>query len=298
VHAVLRPRLPVDVVLSLAAARHGPWDPCVRLERGAVWRATRTPDGPATVRAGHRGDEIVVEAWGPGASWVTAHAPDACGLRDSLEGWDPRRHPLVAELDRRYRGLRIVATRSVLEQAVPLILEQKVTSDEAHRSWKRLVRALGEPAPGPGGLTLPPEAARLAATPYYAFHPLGVERRRADVIRGLASRARRVEEAASMPPADAARRLRAFPGVGAWTAAKAALVVWGDADAVPVGDFHLAKNVVYAFTGKRGGDDDAMLELLEPFRPHRGRAATLVKLSGIGPPRRGPRLAVRAYEKM
>ena len=54
--------------------------------------------------------------------------------------------------------------------------------------------------------------------------------------------------------------------------------------------------VVFAFTGKRGGDDDAMLELLEPFRPHRGRAARLLKFGASGPPRRAPRARLRAFE--
>ena len=88
-------------------------------------------------------------------------------------------------------------------------------------------------------------------------------------------------------------RLEAFPGIGVWTSAKVAQVAWADADAVAVGDFHLPKIVVYSLTGKRGGDDDAMLELLEPFRPHRGRAARLLKFGGSEPPARGPKHRIR-----
>jgi 3-methyladenine DNA glycosylase/8-oxoguanine DNA glycosylase len=91
-------------------------------------------------------------------------------------------------------------------------------------------------------------------------------------------------------------RLEAFAGVGMWTSAKVAQVAWADADAVAVGDYHLPKIVVYALTGKRGGDDDAMMELLEPFRPHRGRAARLLKFGGGRPARRAPRAALRSFE--
>ena len=45
-------------------------------------------------------------------------------------------------------------------------------------------------------------------------------------------------------------------------------------------------------------DDDAMLELLEPYRGHRYRAVRMVELSGVHPPRRGPRYAGRDFRAM
>jgi hypothetical protein len=36
-----------------------------------------------------------------------------------------------------------------------------------------------------------------------------------------------------------------------------------------------------------------MLELLEPYRGHRGRVVRLLELGGDGPGRRGPRMASR-----
>jgi 3-methyladenine DNA glycosylase/8-oxoguanine DNA glycosylase len=228
---------------------------------------------------------------GPGASWCIDAAPDLLGSRDSLDGWEPGRHRLVADLDRRLEGLRMIATRSVLEEAVPTVLEQKVTSEEAHESWRQIVWKWGDPAPGPDGLRLPPPPRRLAAEPYYRYHVLGVEKKRADIVRRLASRAPRVEEAMTIGRS----RLEAFPGVGEWTSAKVAQVAWADADAVAVGDYHLAPTIVYALTGLRDGDDDAMLELLEPFAPHRGRAARLIKTAYGPPPRRAPRARLRDF---
>jgi hypothetical protein len=40
-----------------------------------------------------------------------------------------------------------------------------------------------------------------------------------------------------------------------------------------------------------------MLELLEPYRGHRGRVIRLLEAAGIGAPRRGPRLPLRRLER-
>ncbi len=277
-----------SLVRSLSPLRHGPRDPSVRIDDHRVLRAVRTPSGPAAMAIEARSRQIVVRAWGPGADHALATAPDLLGARDDVADWEPARHGLVRELDRRFPGLRMIATGAVFDAAVPAVIEQKVTSREAHASWHRLVWSLGDPAPGPFRLRVPPTPEQLASTPYFTYHGFGIERRRADVIRRLASRAVRVEEASCLPSPLRRARLEAFPGVGPWTSAEVAAVAWADADAVSVGDYHVAPNVVYAFTGRRGGDDDAMLELLEPFRPHRGRVARLVMLSGIRPARRAP----------
>ena len=79
-------------------------------------------------------------------------------------------------------------------------------------------------------------------------------------------------------------------GVGPWTVAEVARVALGDPEAVSVGDYHLAHRVAYAFLGERRGTDEQLLELLEPFRPHRQRVVRLVERGVPTPPRRGPRL--------
>ena len=115
----------------------------------------------------------------------------------------------------------------MLEALVPAMIEQKVTGDEARSAFRALVRRHGEPAPGPweadgrpAPMRVVPAPETLAGLPGYAYHPLGLERRRADAIRFAASRATRVEECAAMPLADAYARLRALPLVGPWTAAE------------------------------------------------------------------------------
>jgi len=83
--------------------------------------------------------------------------------------------------------------------------------------------------------------------------------------------------------------MMSLPGVGVWTAAETAQRAFGDADAVSVGDFHLAKMVGWRLLG-REIDDAAMLELLEPLRPHRHRAVRLLEVTG---PAHAPRVAPR-----
>ena len=66
----------------------------------------------------------------------------------------------------------------------------------------------------------------------------------------------------------------------------------GDPDRPEVGDFHLKHMVTFHHTGRPRGTDEEMLELLEPFRPHRGRVARLLHTLGHEP-KFGPRMAAR-----
>jgi 3-methyladenine DNA glycosylase/8-oxoguanine DNA glycosylase len=145
---------------------------------------------------------------------------------------------------------------------------------------------------------LPPTPATLAATPYWVFHHWEVEQRRAQTIINAARHAKRLEEAVTMEPADAERRIRALPGLGAWTYAEVAVVALGDADAVSVGDYHLPHLVGWALAGEERATDERMLELLEPYRGHRARVVQLLELSGVSPPRRGPRLALQRIARI
>ena len=280
---------PLDLALTLAPIGTGPW---LRLGDREAWRASNTPEGPATVHIVHNDDEVKVEAWGSGARWAADHAPALCGEQDDDSGFRPAQRVLV-DMHRRHLGLRIPRTRAVFEALVPTVLGQKVTTDEAHASYRALVAALGAPAPGPVNMRVPPPAAVLAVTPYWRFHEFGVERHRAEVVIRAARSARRLEEAADMDIAAAWRRLEAFRGVGPWTAAKVAMVALGDADAVPIGDYHLPHMVGFAFDGTARSTDERMLELLEPYRGHRARVLRLLMLAGLSAPRFGPKMPLR-----
>ena len=286
---------PLDVARTLVINRRGLGDPTIRVGPAAVVRATRTPDGPGTLHVRHAGDRLEAEAWGPGAERLLAELPAIVGLDDDAAALRPS-HPVLREMARRLPGLRIARTSNVMEALVPAIIEQKVTGSEAFRAWRLLVTRYGERAPGPCDVWVPPPMERIAALPYHAFHPLGVERRRADTVRRVAARADRLSELPALPLRDAYRRLTSFPGVGPWTAAEVAIRALGDADAVSIGDFHLPNLVSWVLAGEPRGDDTRMLELLEPYKGHRGRVVRWLEASGIRPPAYGPRLAPRRIE--
>ncbi len=176
-----------------------------------------------------------------------------------------------------------------MEAAVPSICEQKVTGFEAHRSWRQLVRTYGQQAPGPVELWIPPSGDTLAGVPYYDLHVLGLERKRADTVRRVAAQAHRLDALADGSPGRADRPPHQ-PCVASdvWTAAEVAMVALGDPDAVSVGDYHLPTMVCQALADEPDGTDERMLELLEPFRGHRGRVARLVMLEGHPRVRRAP----------
>jgi endonuclease III len=289
VRARFETRGPLDLALTLAPIGQGAW---LRIAGEEAWRASQTPEGAATVHLLQRDGTIEVEAWGPGAAWAAANAPALCGQEDDDTGFSPA-HPLLVQARKRNPGLRIPKTRAVFEALTPIVIAQKVIGKEARRSYTALVDALGEPAPGPVRLTVPPTASALARTPYWTFHQLGVERRRAEVLIRAARSAKRLEETVMMDIAAAHRRLEAFPGVGPWTEALVATVALGDADAVPVGDYHLPHSVGYALEGTPRSSDERMLELLEPYRGHRARVIRLIAVSGISAPRFGPRMPLR-----
>lgn len=282
-------------VRSLAMGAH---DPCARFVEGAFWWATRTPDGPATLALRRAGGELVATGYGPGADWVVERADAVAGLRDDLTGFADlaATHPVVAQLARAHRGLRLPATGQIFPRLLRAIFEQKVTGKEAYRAYAATVRHFGAPAPGPvRPLWVPPEPAVIAAAPYWVFHPFGVEQRRADTLRRAAAVADRLERCGDA--AEATRLLRAVPGIGPWTAAEVVRIAFGDADAVSVGDYHIPNTVAWALAGEPRGDDARMLALLEPFRGHRGRVCVLLDADGRHAPRFGPRMPIRSFAR-
>jgi 3-methyladenine DNA glycosylase/8-oxoguanine DNA glycosylase len=284
-------RGPLDLATTLSPLAHGRGDRTIRVSHGEAWLAFRTPLGPATLRIVASDGSVVASAWGDGAAAALEGAPALLGEEDRPERLVAR-HPVIRDLQRRHPGLRLPRTGRVFHSLLPTVLEQKVTGTEAFRAYAHLLRAYGEAAPGPGGLLLPPAPEVLAGLPYHAFHPLGVERRRADVIRRAAARAGWLEAGGSAPLA--ARRLASLQGIGPWSVAEVMRSAFGEPDAVSVGDYHIPNTVAWVLAGEPRGSDERMLELLEPYRGQRGRVQRLLEVGGLTAPRYGPRMAPRS----
>jgi 3-methyladenine DNA glycosylase/8-oxoguanine DNA glycosylase len=305
---VWNPGYPLDLRLTLGPLLRGPRDPTQLVDSaGRWWRACRTPDGPGTLvigkirevgGLGSVGELVAARAWGPGAGWLLASVPDLLGVRDQPSAFLAHHEP-VAQAMHRHPGLRVSRTGLVMESLVPAILEQLVTGMEATRSWRELVSRFGEPAPGPAprGLTVMPEPADWVRLPDWEWHRAGVDGRRRQTLVAAARLAPALERTVGLPTVEAKRLLRTVPGIGVWTAAEVAARAYGDADAVSVGDYHLAAQIGWAMLG-RPVDDRGMLELLEPYRPQRYRAIRLILMSGPTRPRFAPRYAPRDNRRL
>ncbi len=285
---------PASPALTLSPLRRGAGDPCYQLHDGAIWKTSLQPSGPVSARIVVAArDTVDVQAWGDGAAEFLDGAPSFLGVDDDSTGFEPS-EPTVAAAYRRVPHLRLGRTGRVLEALVPAVLEQRVAGKDAFRSWRLLVTKFGSPAPGPAPtrMRVPPAADVWRRIPSWEFHLANVDPGRARTVVSCAQRADSLERLSTRTGADARAALTSLPGVGEWTAAETAQRAWGDADALSVGDYHLAKMIGWTLLG-HPIDDPAMVTLLEPLRPHRHRAVRLLEASGMARnPRFGARMAI------
>ncbi|NNE10918.1 MAG: DNA-3-methyladenine glycosylase 2 family protein [Ilumatobacter sp.] len=284
---------------TLSIHRHGTGDPTTRLGDGRFVRATLTPDGPGTLLLRWRCDPATnaecgldAEAWGPGADWLLAGVDRLTGAHDRPVAFADA-HPAVERSLRLARHLRVAASGQLYHQLLPTIIGQRITGGEAVRQWARLCYELGEPPPGPPELVatmrLPPAPTALHRRPAWWFHPLGIESARARPLTEVARHADKLWRWTELGVDETAAKLQLLPGVGVWTVGSVLGPVLGDPDAVPVGDYHHPNTVSWALADEPRGDDDRMLELLEPYRGQRGRVLWALTVVAGGAPKFGPR---------
>jgi 3-methyladenine DNA glycosylase/8-oxoguanine DNA glycosylase len=243
--------------------------------------------GPVSARLSGAANTVECEAWGDGAAEFIDRLPALVGAEDDASGFDPA-DPILAEALRRVPYLRLCRTGRLVESLIPAVIEQRVAGMDAWSAWRRLVWRFGAPAPGPAptGMRVPPAADVWRRIPSWEYHRANIDPGRARTVVGCAQRADAVERLTAQT---ARAGLMSLPGVGEWTAAETMQRVFGDADALSVGDYHLAKLVGWTLLG-RPIDDAEMVDLLEPLRPHRHRAVRLLEASGLA---RNPRFAAR-----
>jgi 3-methyladenine DNA glycosylase/8-oxoguanine DNA glycosylase len=263
----------------------------VRTAPRSFARATLTPDGPGLVTVTWsappgEGTQAVVEATGDGAAWLAARAPRLLGVVDDVTGFAPG--PPLRNLWRRHTGLRMTATGTLWHDLAWTIVQQRVHRRDAAEQWRRLVLELGVPV-GASGLVAPPAPLTVARLTYPRLHPLGIERQRAEYLIEAARAVGRLQHLTDEPFGAALPVLRSLRGVGAWTSACLAAFTWGEPDTVVLGDAGIPSMVTWLLAREPRGDDARMLELLEPYRPHRARVVRLVLRSGLRPPRYAPR---------
>jgi AraC family transcriptional regulator of adaptative response / DNA-3-methyladenine glycosylase II len=178
--------------------------------------------------------------------------------------------PLVA----RRPGLRVPGAVDGFELALRAVLGQQVTVRGATTLAGRLARLVAEPLPGaPRAIArLPISAERLAGASLASVLGIGLPRARAECVLALARAVAGGElselasDASAEDPIAFRRRLRALPGVGAWTAEYIVMRSLRWPDAFPEGDIALRKAM--------GGLSPARLRAAaEAWRPWRAYAA-------------------------
>lgn len=278
-----------DPLESVRLQRLGSRDPTWSFEDGGFWRASNTPAGPVCVRVRSNGARIVGEAWGEGSEWALARISCICGAQDSP--WQDTVEPawlnaLVQQQSRVRMGTALLPS----DLLPALILQQRVRFAEAAKSWAQLVRRIGTPAPGPTELWVPPTGRALRSLRVAEYASIGVDAKRARTLRECGLHTSKLDRLADGTLEDARTWLPKLPGVGPWTSGLLLALGFGDADAVPTGDYHLPNTVAYAFSRRRRGTDEEMLKLLEPYRGHRFRVLRMLMFAGPRRPRGGPRL--------
>ena len=302
---------PYDLARTLGPLLRGASDPSFSVQGSVIRHAFTTDEGPATVRLSPAGSielehRVDAQAWGPGAAAAIESVPRLLGAGDDWRAFDePAFHAtlprMVREARRRSLALRLPSTGRMIDQLVPIILEQKVTVIEARRAYRYLVHRYGTPAPlagasTPPGLVLAPTAAQWLQVPSWEWHKAGVgPQRSATVMRTLRS-AVALERLAALPALEAAAKMQTIPGIGIWTAAEVVQRTHGCPDSISVGDYHLAAYVGAALTGRRT-DDAGMLRLLAPWEGHRQRVVRMIQSSGFRKPTFGPRMTIQDHRR-
>jgi 3-methyladenine DNA glycosylase/8-oxoguanine DNA glycosylase len=276
----------IDPGLVLGPLAMMPTDPTLHLSRRHAVRATLTPDGPGVIRLewGQARGVVTVETSGDGAGWLLDRADRLIGVHDDVQGFQPD-DPIVRRLWARFDGDRVPATGTLWHDLAWTITQQRVHRRDAAQQWHRLVREFGAPCPDHENLYFPPEPEAIARLVPWQLRRMGIDEHRAQALIGTARLAPRLQ---ALVDDDAERVLSALAsvrGIGPWTRSCLAAFTWGDPDTVIIGDVGIPSLVSFTLGGPRRADDAAMLEMLEPYRPHRYRILRLAFAARMAPGR-------------
>lgn len=298
------PGMPYSLSQTLSVLQRGTHDPTLRVTDSLAWAAFRYDGAAVTVRVTYAHGVVTWQGWGEGASapgFGTA-VERLLGADDNWAGFDDLEVPALVRRSRReHPGLRLPATGRVFDALMPVVLEQKVTTEEARHAWRYLARRFGDVPPHhpamPPGMRLAPTAHQLRRVPSWEWHAARVDSARSRTLLRAAESASGLNRLGALPlTKDPARAMMSLPGIGPWTVAEVLQRTHGDPDRVSVGDYHLPHLVGEALTGQRT-DDDGMLALLAPWHGHRQRVVRLITATGFRHQARGPRLAPRDYRR-
>jgi len=244
------------LALRMIGAHAVPGGEVTDLTTGTHRRLLPGPHGPLAITVAPDGDAIELRIDGDDVMqtdvadvvarvrhWLDLDLDPASQV--SRFGDDSTLGPLVRERP----GLRRIRYPESYEAAISTVLGQQVSLAAARTFAGRLVAAYG--ASGPGGLTAFPTPERVAALDLDELRgAVGITGSRARTVSAVAALfARTGSWPVPLPPdqwEERAASLLAVPGIGPWTVAYLRMRLFGDPDAVPVGDLVLRRALAVA----------------------------------------------------
>lgn len=219
-------------------------------------------------------------------SFTEQDAQGLLGLHDSGRLDLGPRDPMASHLAR-FAGLKLVRLPWPYEGGLQVVLSQRVSWAEASDNWRRLCRAYGELTEE---MWSAPSPRRLLALTSPEFASCGIEEKRAIGLKGIAKAFGSLGDVGQMTGESLERKLHGLARIGPWTKTLLRGQIWGEPDAVPLGDYGLPDLICRTLAQERRGSDERMLELLSPYSGQRFRVIRLLWAGSPKGERRGPRL--------
>lgn len=265
-------------------------DGVTRRREGVIERLLHDHEGaPVVVRVAQTaGDRVLLGARAPSrrsAEHGIARMRFALGVDDDLKEFRARfkDDPLIGSSLRSRPWVRVGRRPEPFEALVWAVCEQLVEYERAAAIEGRLVTRLGRRWTGAGaeswasGLRDLPTAARLGGAAVAVLQSCDLAGSRAIALRRAAREVAdgRVDLHGDRPERGW-RRLRAIPGIGAWTVEMLALRGQGRYDQLPAGDLGLLKLVGGILSGgdpRARASEDEVRGMFEPYGEWAGLAA-------------------------
>jgi 3-methyladenine DNA glycosylase/8-oxoguanine DNA glycosylase len=278
----------------------GSRDGIVRCRGGVLERLLHLGEEPAVVRAAQLRDGRVVIGARAGRRDVAGEAVErmrfALGVDDDLRPFYDRFRddPLIGRSVRARPWLRVPRRPVPFEALAWAISEQLIEAERAEAIQRRIVARWGRRAPGWDGTPLRdiPSAATLAAVAPAELQALDLSAGRALAMVRVAREVAAGRADLHAPDHERGwRRLRAIPGIGAWTVEVLALHGQGRYDQLPAGDLAFLKLVGRLATGdpRARAQEQEVREFFAPYHGWAGLAATHLLSSPLrGAPLAGP----------
>ncbi len=278
----------------LRLARHGTPDGLLRPCEGGVRRLIHVEGEPAVVTMRQpRRDRVLLDARAPSrdaAQEALARMRFALGVDDDLRPFYERFRfdPLLGPAIRSRPHLRVFRRPDRFEALAFAICEQLIESERAAAIQRRIVARWGRRCPQTG-LRDAPDAARLAGVAPAALQALDLSGGRARALRRAAGEVAAGRVDLDGPDHERAwSRLRAIPGIGAWTVEMLALHGQGRSDQVPAGDLAFLKLVGRLQTGnpRARACEEEVRAFFAPYAPWAGLAGAHLRAAAFRSPGR------------